>query len=145
MKFFHRIYVAIFKWYAFLMLRLATSAVRKLMLMLGKNPDYIPPALPPLPVSASLDDAWIVSTRYYKPAWTVDFTNSNYVKNPKDHPIVKQRIELAEKAEKAKKEAEEAAKTPTLQVTGVGGETIDAIQTAVCEIEKTVELEKKPE
>lgn len=135
-KFFHKIHVAIYRWYTFLLIGMATKAVHKLMLMIGKDPNYVPP--PPPPVTS--DQPARLSTNIIFPH------NAYYVNDPKEHPILKSRIAYQEKlakqaAEKAAMEAEQKAAEvaqQALQVTEVGGETVDALREAVFNGDRTV-------
>lgn len=146
-KFFHKIHVAIYRWYTFLLIGMATKAVHKLMLMIGKDPNYVAPPPPPSverPWSeVSLDDnaipggAWMVDTKARGNVWSV--TGGHYIHHPEEHPILKSRTDYQEKlakqaAEKAAREAEQKAAEvaqQALHVTEVGGETVDALREAV--------------
>lgn len=152
-RFFYHIYVAMYTWYTLFLIRKATKAAAKLMRMVGKDPNYVPP--PPAPVEVPLDDAaigraWLVDTKARANIWSV--VNGYYIHHPKAHPILKLRAEYEEKqakaaAQKAVKEAEAKATElaqKAIQTTEVGNEAIDSLRKAVHKIEEEViEPEKK--
>lgn len=156
-KFFHKIHVAIYRWYTFLLIGMATKAVHKLMLMIGKDPNAsrvveplpspFPEVAPYFPLTvddAAMNRAWIVDTKARGNVWLV--TDGYYVHHPEAHPIVKSRIAYQEKlakqaAEKAVREAEQKAAEiaqQALQVTSVGGEAVDALREATFNVERAV-------
>lgn len=155
MKFLRKIYVAIYRWYTLHLIRMATKATHKLMVMIGKDPNaQLPP--PPAPyVPPRFDDmdinrAWMVDTKSRGNVWSV--TDGYYVHHPEDHPILRLRRQYEEKL--AKQEAEKLAKEAAakaaevaeqaLHVTEVGGDAINSLREAVSGVERAViEPEKK--
>jgi hypothetical protein len=125
-NFFHNLYVATFKWYTLLLIRKATKAAAKFMVMSGKNPNYVAPPPPapyssPLEVSideSALDRVWMVDSKNRGNIWSV--VDGYYVQNPKSHPILKLRDQWEEKLKKAEekvKAAKEAAQTAVAERT----------------------------
>jgi hypothetical protein len=170
-RFFHNLYVAIYRWYTLFLIRHATQAAAKLMKMSGKNPDYVPPTpapyVPPRFDDMDINRAWIVDTKTRGNVWLV--VDGYYVHHPKSHPILELRAQWEEKLRKAKEKlaAEKAAAAqsavaetttaPTMhevlvavdkiqlkEKTEVGATAINDLREAVHAVEKAViEPEKK--
>lgn len=103
MKFFRNVYVAIYRWYTFLLIGMATHAVQKLMVMIGKNPNYVPPApqpyVPPNYNDMDINRAWMVDHKNRSNIWLV--VDGYYVHHPEAHPILKLRTKWEEKLKAA--------------------------------------------
>lgn len=152
-RFFYNLYVNVYKWYTLFLINKATKAAAKLMVMSGKNPNYVPP--PPLPPpQPTIADA--LTTRHgvsHPTTLPPSFSSigAPWVKNPKDHPILQSRRQFEEKqakaaAQKAIREAEAKAAEVAKQaadITEVGKEAIDSLREAVHNIEEAVIEEKK--
>lgn len=107
MKFFRNIYFVIFRWYTLLLIKMASSAVRKLMLLLNKNPDYVPPPVSK-PIHQNFDDldinrAWMVDTKERSRGWLAVIGDDQfYVRNAKEHPLLRVRAQWEEKQRQSK-------------------------------------------
>lgn len=101
-NFFHSKYVAIYELITLSLLAQASKMVRKLIVLKGKNPDYVAPPPPPKeePKLVTLDQATVA--RRVEKIRAANFSNRGYtdawVKNPKLHPVLKARAEYENKA-----------------------------------------------
>jgi hypothetical protein len=102
-NFFRNLYVSIYSWYALSLIRRATKAAAKLMVMSGKDPNYVaPPPAPYVPTTFNDDDinrAWMVDYKNRGSVYLV--VDGYYINNPKAHPILRSRKEWEEKLKKA--------------------------------------------
>lgn len=147
MKFFRNIYLAIFKWYVLFLIGLTTRAVFKLMVSLGKDPNYVPPP-PPEYTPPNFDDmdinrGWMVDPKARPNIW--DVTGGDYVRNPAQHPLLRIRGIWEEQQKKAKKVAENVGPTvvDSENETEVGSKSIASV---IVNVEQTKsDPDKKPE
>lgn len=157
MKFLHHIYTVIYRWYTLHLIHMATKATHKLMVMIGKDPNApkpLPqPYVPPKYDDMDINRAWMVDTRERPAKWRwATSSDSDYVKNPADHPIIRSRVVYQQKLAKqaieqaAKEAAAKAAEVAqqALQVTEIGSEAVNSLREAVSGVERAViESEKK--
>lgn len=151
MRFFRKLYLALFKWWTFLLLRKAAKCVHKLMLMLGKNPNYVAPK--PSPASfvdnlSRLKDEeipWSIDHKKRSAQWigVISDNCSGFVKDVKEHPVLKSRELFAAKqkaAEEARKskQAPPAETTEVVEYTEVGTPSLEQLKSVVSDIEKSI-------
>ena len=127
------------------------DAVRELMPLIGKNPNYIPPPppapKPPPPIDESRA-AWMVDTKERPTRMNVVGSYDPWIKKPVDHPILRSRAAWEAKQEAAKAPPQAAIDPPMVtSTTEIGSDAIDSLREAVHQVEQACNLEsdKKPE
>lgn len=113
------LYARFYVWFTFFLMNWTTKRVHKLMLKIGKNPDFVPPPPPPkVPFSyndENINRSWIVNTKVYSPAWlAVTDSYQSYVKSPVEHPVLRSRAVWEEKQKTVVEPTELVPFAPTI-------------------------------
>jgi hypothetical protein len=144
-NFFHNLYVATFKWYTLLLIRKATKAAAKLMVMSGKDPNHVSPTpapyIPPTFDDDAINRAWMVDYKNRSNVWLV--VDGYYVHHPKSHPILNSRARWEEKLKRAEEKLV-AAKAVTMQESVEQANTAPTLKDILVEADKSrwVETQK---
>lgn len=103
-NYFHTKYVALFELLTLKVMLVVNRMVRKLIILKGKDPDYVaalPPPMPPVPTKA--DEEWAKLekaaqnlNKFYSSART-SLNNESWVKTPGSHPVLKSRVMFEKK------------------------------------------------
>ena len=139
MNFFRRLYLRVFTWWTFLLLGWATSNVHKLLIMSGKDPNFVP--LPPTPTPPIEEAANTFNGR--RPMPNIWSFGKEWVKDPSKHPVIQSRL-----AYEAKKTAQtvsvtqadnsEPNKHEEIKESIIDSNAFEAIREAVSNVEKSL-------
>lgn len=143
--FFHNIYVSWLKWHTMKLIAKATKATTKLLPLLGKDPNYVPPPPPPPAPPTPIDEtraAWIVDLKQRPHKMYTVGSYEPWIKKPIDHPILQ-----ARKSWEAKSDLEKQGRKPVIdspmvtQTTEIGEDAINSLREAVKNVEQACGIE----
>lgn len=118
MKSFRNAYLVFVQWIALCLTLLTGKVVRHLIILKGKDPDYVapppPPITPMLPTRQELhEESLAVLNKFYSAPRSSNIGNVDWVRNLADHPIMKSRTTF-EARQAASKLASQAKTVPTV-------------------------------
>jgi hypothetical protein len=156
MNFFKRFYLSLVTWFATFLMNRTNAVLRYLIVLKGKDPDYVAP--PPPPAYSEVNDprgtpfptveeskaAWMVDLKA-RPSLQAFVSSDTFVKDNSKHPVLLSRKSYEEKqaklaAQKAVKSIPVTIVSPpiTTDVTEIGGDAIDSLREAVNGMEQSL-------